>query len=508
MANAAPQMPLRGTQNAPKFDGKVSALLPRFLEDVDILGTAAGITEAEKIRAAIRYADLEEAEGWELLDEATANPPNWDNFVLAVKKLYPGCEGANRYCRADIQYLVQEYRAKPMRTLEELGEYQRKFLKMARILIIGRKLSDLDRDALFMSGLPADLETQVRQRLLITKSAHHPSDPYPIDDTVDATKFLLTGSALRPLAAAPAATAFAAQPYYPAWAAPAPTPVVPQTVTPTAAPVIKQEQLNLQRTARRDCAFCADPSHFMGNCPLVDGYIKAGKASRGTDGRLYLPDGRRIPRVQGTRCLRECLDRLPASAPVASSSTSVVTAGIFSVTDSFTDAILDIEPSVFMTPVDQDSDDEADPAFTDPDFQSYIANAWAAFQADKKDKGKRVRFDGVEMPNRKTGRPGPRAASVAEEVVSPAIEASRSRSAAPPKTTAPAVTRPTTPSSSSSSNAIPRFVLTLFIPHLLHPQVNLGTHSLLKTRPHQKTLRPSSCKLGAGTNPGVDCGRP
>ena len=43
-----------------------------------------------------------------------------------------------------------------------------------------------------------------------------------------------------------------------------------------------------------------------------------------------------------------------------------------------------------MAPVDQDLDEESDPALADPDFQVYITNAWAAFQADRKDKGKRV----------------------------------------------------------------------------------------------------------------------
>ena len=43
-----------------------------------------------------------------------------------------------------------------------------------------------------------------------------------------------------------------------------------------------------------------------------------------------------------------------------------------------------------MAPVDQDLDEELDPALADPDFQAYIANAWAAFQANRKDKGKRV----------------------------------------------------------------------------------------------------------------------
>ena len=135
MANPAPQMPLRGTQNALKFDGKTPALLLCFLKDVNILGTVASIMDLEKIRAAIGYADLEEFEGWELLDEAATNPPDWANFARAVKELYPGCKGANRYCQADIQHLVQEFWAKPMRTLEDLGEYQRKFLNIARILI-------------------------------------------------------------------------------------------------------------------------------------------------------------------------------------------------------------------------------------------------------------------------------------------------------------------------------------------------------------------------------------
>ena len=180
---------------------------------------------------------------------------------------------------------------------------------------------------MFLSGLPADLETQVRQRLLITKSTHHSSDPYPIADIIEATQFLLTGSALRPLLAAPAAGMPTAQPYYPAWAAPVPTPVAPRTATPTAAAAVKQEQINLQCTTRRDCTFCADPSHFMGSCPLVEGYIQAGKASRGTNGCLYLPDSRCIPHVQGTCCLHKCLDRLPALAPAPPS--SVVTLAYF-----------------------------------------------------------------------------------------------------------------------------------------------------------------------------------
>ena len=100
------QMPLHGSASAPKFDGKTPSLLPRFLDDVDILGTTATLTDAKNVRTSIRYADLEESEGWELLPEAIVVPANWAAFTLTVKALYPGYEGANCYCQADLQYLV------------------------------------------------------------------------------------------------------------------------------------------------------------------------------------------------------------------------------------------------------------------------------------------------------------------------------------------------------------------------------------------------------------------
>jgi hypothetical protein len=97
--------------------------LSRSLEDIEFLGTSANLSEEEQIRAAIRYADLDEAEVWQTLPETTAVPAGWVNFVAAVKDLYLGCEGDDRYCRADLQYLVQEYHTKPMQSQQDLGEY-------------------------------------------------------------------------------------------------------------------------------------------------------------------------------------------------------------------------------------------------------------------------------------------------------------------------------------------------------------------------------------------------
>jgi hypothetical protein len=127
------QMPLRGTPNAPKFDGKKPSELPRYLEDIDFLGDVVALDQAKKIKAAIRYAALDEAEVWQTLPEASTTPANWDNFIKAVKTMYPGCEGTDRYSRADVQYLVQDYGRKEMRSQDDLGEYMRVFLTISAV---------------------------------------------------------------------------------------------------------------------------------------------------------------------------------------------------------------------------------------------------------------------------------------------------------------------------------------------------------------------------------------
>ncbi|KIO00093.1 hypothetical protein M404DRAFT_29913 [Pisolithus tinctorius Marx 270] len=90
---------------------------PQFqmpLCDINFCSTLTALDDHGKIRAAIHYADLEEAEVWQTLPEAAPMADDWDAFIVAVKGLYPGCEGDNCYCCTDLQYLIEEYQSKPM----------------------------------------------------------------------------------------------------------------------------------------------------------------------------------------------------------------------------------------------------------------------------------------------------------------------------------------------------------------------------------------------------------
>ncbi|KIK75546.1 hypothetical protein PAXRUDRAFT_18903 [Paxillus rubicundulus Ve08.2h10] len=83
MAGDLIAMPLCGSRDSPKFDGRTLAHLLCFFEDIEILGEAAHISEEAQIKVAIRYTDLDEVEVWLTLMAASSR--NWDTFVAAVK---------------------------------------------------------------------------------------------------------------------------------------------------------------------------------------------------------------------------------------------------------------------------------------------------------------------------------------------------------------------------------------------------------------------------------------
>ncbi|KAG2066395.1 hypothetical protein BDR04DRAFT_1160272 [Suillus decipiens] len=98
-------MLLRGMDAAPKFDSTPAHLI-LFLEDVDAITDHTMLTDEQQIKAALRYTPIEEAETWEMLDEAAL--PDWKKFIAVVKLLYPGCEGNRHFTHTDLENLCTD----------------------------------------------------------------------------------------------------------------------------------------------------------------------------------------------------------------------------------------------------------------------------------------------------------------------------------------------------------------------------------------------------------------
>lgn len=67
------------------------------------------------------YVDPNDSELWELQTEGRRD--TWDTFKSAVIELYPGADGDRKYSVNDLQTLVEDNAAVPVKNQNHFGEY-------------------------------------------------------------------------------------------------------------------------------------------------------------------------------------------------------------------------------------------------------------------------------------------------------------------------------------------------------------------------------------------------
>jgi len=119
-------MPLRGTPNAPKFDGSTDQLL-RYFEDIEQLADAVNLSGDDRIKAAIHYIPQGDTHLWQgYVKDAKSD---FDKFKMLIMAIYPGCDSTSAYMRSDLDFVVSEQKGKAMMSQADLGVYYRDFLQ-------------------------------------------------------------------------------------------------------------------------------------------------------------------------------------------------------------------------------------------------------------------------------------------------------------------------------------------------------------------------------------------
>jgi hypothetical protein len=144
-------MPARGHPTAPRFDGNALDLRLYF-DEVESLSIDASLNEEGKVRHALHYASQEDNELWSMLPEAEAQVPDYAWFRDAVVKLYPGADDGGKYVESDLQWLIDMQRQYRIESRAELGHYYREFRRISKFLIDKRRLSDIERNKMYMRG--------------------------------------------------------------------------------------------------------------------------------------------------------------------------------------------------------------------------------------------------------------------------------------------------------------------------------------------------------------------
>ncbi|KAG2030962.1 hypothetical protein BDR03DRAFT_1016575 [Suillus americanus] len=405
------RMPLRGTDAAPKFDGTPARLIP-FFEDLEQLADYAGLTIEARIKAAIGYAPFEELETW--ASQPAAKGKDWDKFVAAVKAMYPGCEGDRRYVCTDLENLCREWSRKPMKSKEELGAFYRKFLLVSQYLVDKSRIAELELGCYSLDSIHATAKNSIKRRLEVKLVDHHPDDPYSVDEVYNAAIFVLPS-----IAAASESSATTKSPTAP--------PVTQETSEGT---VVKREYDVMRPSG---CFFCGG-DHFTSHCAICDQYVREGKINLTPNKKITMPDGSNIPGRQSDGNFKQRIDNFISSGPATGANATVI-GGIYCRASPSLDATFDIEPSAFMhTCVEQDDSDDEELMRLEQEA-TRAREAFAAVKADRanrKDKGKNVCFEGVNIPPCPKPGPASKSTDVVEEVTSPQVRAAGSKSASAP----------------------------------------------------------------------------
>jgi hypothetical protein len=163
-----PQIPIMGalisphSKEAPFFDGKPRHLLD-FFDEFNLITAAANVTGQTKISAVVNYVCREAAELWRTY--ATFAGGNWDAFKDEVILSYPGVK-AGSYTIGDLADLSRkQFTSKTIKTLDDLGKYHRKFMRIAGYLRTHQQLADAISNQYYWGGFRRSLRTKIEDHL-------------------------------------------------------------------------------------------------------------------------------------------------------------------------------------------------------------------------------------------------------------------------------------------------------------------------------------------------------
>jgi hypothetical protein len=154
----------------------------------------------------------------------------------------------------------------------------------------------------------------------------------------------------------------------------------------------------------QDCMFCSSPDHYVRECPVAHQYIGEGKVRRNQAGKIVLPNGDFVPRWGPGQNMRERVDQLQSSGqrsngPVVTNFVETADEIVYQIDMGYS------PPTVHSTPaVHSDDDSETEIQVLEAKLESLReAQVFNAQKVKEKREGKRVVFDGVNVPGRKAG---------------------------------------------------------------------------------------------------------
>ncbi|THU86905.1 hypothetical protein K435DRAFT_618291, partial [Dendrothele bispora CBS 962.96] len=134
-------MPTPGSLKAPSFSGD-TADLKEFFEDFEELVKGCELSEEEKVRGVVKYAEKEVRKFWKTLKGYEEK--KWIELKQQIMDAYPGSGKGHRYTVAYLSKLVSWQSKQRITSESHLLTYYHKFRPVAQALKTDGKISETE----------------------------------------------------------------------------------------------------------------------------------------------------------------------------------------------------------------------------------------------------------------------------------------------------------------------------------------------------------------------------
>ncbi|KAI9449029.1 hypothetical protein BJY52DRAFT_1192920 [Lactarius psammicola] len=216
-------LPCQGERSAPILNITHPLSIKRYFDRLEFLFLKHSIsdTQEKKLAAVMYHSEAEIEELWRTAFAFSDPTCSYEDFKEEIIELYPEVEAAQPTLE-ELETLVAARTHSQIRSEQELGEYNRKFITISRFLISKNRLGLAEQERYFFAGFEPVLAMAVRSRLKRILPDHLPADPYKVEDIYKAALYILRWQRHAPCVQVP----WILSPAFP-------TPATPATAIPT-----------------------------------------------------------------------------------------------------------------------------------------------------------------------------------------------------------------------------------------------------------------------------------
>jgi hypothetical protein len=194
MANPAPlapiPMPLPRSKLAPHYDGKPRHLRT-FLREYETAANAAQLQDPDYTNRVIDYVKPKVGQYWSRFAEYKDAAKNWAIFKAAILSAYPEADEEHQYTLKELRKLVKWQHRKSIKSVPDLASYHRKFTEIATWLIDKQRISEIERNRLYLDAFRNRLHQGIENRLQVLNPQQDPSVPFDLGTVYNAALYLL-----------------------------------------------------------------------------------------------------------------------------------------------------------------------------------------------------------------------------------------------------------------------------------------------------------------------------